>query len=94
MHNDNRNNLNNVTNNNNDDTMTIKTICNIIIFLLIRIGICDSVGGTPALEAILDFAKMIDDHNLYDASLLSELIILRVIALNNLQCLGIITFFF
>jgi hypothetical protein len=31
---------------------------------------------------------MIDDHNLYEASLLSDVLILRVIAINNEQFLG------
>eukprot|EP00596_Hydrurales_sp_CCMP1899_P002793 CAMPEP_0119042250 /NCGR_PEP_ID=MMETSP1177-20130426/14487_1 /TAXON_ID=2985 /ORGANISM="Ochromonas sp, Strain CCMP1899" /LENGTH=277 /DNA_ID=CAMNT_0007008901 /DNA_START=133 /DNA_END=963 /DNA_ORIENTATION=- len=57
-------------------------------FGCIYIGICDSVAGTPALEAVLDLAKMIDDHNLYEASLLSDVLILRVIAINNEQFLG------
>jgi hypothetical protein len=60
----------------------------IIIIIIIIIGICDSVAGTPALEAILDLAKMIDDHNLYEASLISDVLILRVIAINNEQFLG------
>jgi hypothetical protein len=46
------------------------------------------VAGTPGLEAILDFAKMIDDHNLYEASLMSDVLILRVKAINNEQFLG------
>lgn len=57
-------------------------------FGCIYVGICDSVAGTPALEAILDFAKMIDDHNLYEASLMSDVLILRVKAINNEQFLG------
>lgn len=57
-------------------------------FGCIYIGICDSVGGAPALEAILDYSKMIEDHNLHSALLVSELRVLRVVVLNMSELLG------
>lgn len=57
-------------------------------FGCIYVGICDSVGGAPALEALLDFSKIIEDHNLHSALLISELRILRVVSVNMLELLG------
>jgi hypothetical protein len=57
-------------------------------FGCIYIGICDSVGGAPALEAILDYAKIIEDHNLHSSLILSKIIKLRVIALSATELLG------
>lgn len=52
-------------------------------FGCIYVGICDSVGGAPALEAILDYSKIIEDHNLTSSLLLSELLTLRVLAVSG-----------
>ena len=57
-------------------------------FGCIYVGICDSVGGAPALEALLDFSKIIEDHNLHSALLLSELRVLRVVSINMQELLG------
>ena len=57
-------------------------------FGCIYIGICDCVGGAPALEAILDYAKIIEDHNLHSSLILSKMIKLRVIALSATELLG------
>lgn len=57
-------------------------------FGCIYIGLCDSVGGAPALEAILDYAKIIEDHNLHSSLILSKVIKLRVIALSATELLG------
>jgi hypothetical protein len=57
-------------------------------FGCIYIGICDSVGGAPGLEAILDYSKMIEDHNIHTALLVSDLITLRVITVNMITLLG------
>ena len=51
-------------------------------FGCIYVGICDSVGGAPALEAILDYAKIIEDHN-FATLLSSEVLTLRVVAVNR-----------
>lgn len=67
-------------------------------FGCIYVGICDSVGGAPALEAILDYSKIIEDHNIHSSSINSksknksksgnEVIKLRVIALSATDMLG------
>ena len=57
-------------------------------FGCIYVGICDSVGGAPALEAILDYAKIIEDHNLHSSLILSKIFKLRVIALSATELLG------
>ena len=57
-------------------------------FGCIYVGICDSVGGAPALEAILDYSKMIEDHNIHSALLISELRILRVVVISMSELLG------
>ena len=51
-------------------------------FGCIYVGICDSVGGAPALEAILDYANMIEDHN-FTIILSSKVVTLRVVAVNS-----------
>ena len=63
----------------------MKDLCG---FGCIYVGICDSVGGTPALEAILDYSKMIEDHNLQSALLESELRMLRVVVIDTSELLG------
>jgi hypothetical protein len=68
-----------------DMTTWMKDFCG---FGCIYIGICDSVGGAPALEAILDYSKMIEDHNLHSALIISELRVLRVVVLNMSELLG------
>lgn len=61
-------------------------------FGCIYVGICDSVGGAPALEAILDYSKIIEDHNIHSSSIdsksKSEMIKLRVVALSATDMLG------
>lgn len=67
-------------------------------FGCIYVGICDSVGGAPALEAILDYSKIIEDHNIHSSSITnksknkseseSEMIKLRVVALSATDMLG------
>lgn len=57
-------------------------------FGCVYVGICDSVGGAPALEAILDYSKIIEDHNLHSALLTNELRVLRVVTLSMLELLG------
>ena len=51
-------------------------------------GICDSVGGAPALEAILDYSKMIEDHNLHSVMVSSVMKTLRVTIVNLVELLG------
>ena len=58
-------------------------------FGCIYVGISDSVGGAPALEAILDYSKIIEDHNLQSALLLSDLVMLRVVSVNMVALLGL-----
>lgn len=67
-------------------------------FGCIYVGICDSVGGAPALEAILDYSKIIEDHNVHSSLIKSknksksksesDVIKLRVVALSATDMLG------
>ena len=66
----------------------IKWMDNSCGFGCIYVGICDSVGGAPALEAILDYAKIIEDHNLHSTIIQREKIKLRVVASSATEMLG------